>query len=552
MSIYYVNGQPKDQNAYVLYNDAYWKHIYRERSQFLGDRKVIDYYKYNYFQAFKDVEKQLKNKVSQYKTSTSVRIAMGETCQGTFCFDRSEINADDYYDILNFAKGHMVTEAKTSEVFFPDQTLKLQKIGNIIEQKPIKMRKTIHTLPRLGSRWEQQIVHYETKQMQSVILEIGYDIIGNDEIYGHCLIKLVSNFQYVISDFTLYHNVVRGNQHNSKLKSDKFCVFWTKNSQNLTSYYGEDVVGLPKICSFDPCQMFSSESSESCSSFSSQSSESSESSFSSYSSDSSLSSQSSDSSLSSMNSYSSESSQSSDSSLSSVSSYSSENSFSSQGSTNSENSYSSFNSLSSEVSINSLDSQYSFESSSSNESDSSLSSYSSESSDSSLSSQSSGLKIAYPEKIIYCYYNGSIASYIKFNWNQMTDSQETLVITKEEYDCLSDNQKAGFYPYQFNNYVRCSEDDYFIVYDVVLKQVVYDEYNNIDKMFCRAYDNEGNYIDFQLSDNWQNGFYFGGYECKRQQDWWFMQDGYVDAVGSFEAHIFIYNPTYEAIKPTLS
>jgi hypothetical protein len=44
--------------------------------------------------------------------------------------------------------------------------------------------------------------------------------------------------------------------------------------------------------------------------------------------------------------------------------------------------------------------------------------------------------------------------------------------------------------------VRCPEDDYLMVYDVVLKQVVYDEYNNIDKIFCRAYDNEGNYIDF--------------------------------------------------------
>ena len=134
----------------------------------------------------------------------------------------------------------------------------------------------------------------------------------------------------------------------------------------------------------------------------------------------------------------------------------------------------------------------------------------------------------------------------------MTGSYETLVITKEEYDRLADNQKEGFLPCQFNNYVRCPEDDYLMVYDVVLKQVVYDEYNNIDKIFCRAYDNEGNYIDFQLPDNWQNGFYFNGYECKRQQDWFFMQDGYVDGVAFQEAHIFIYNPTYEAIKPTLS
>ena len=546
MPIYYVNGQPKDQNAYVLNNDAYWQHVYRERSQFLGYRKVIDYYKYNYFQAFKDVEKQLKNKVSQYKTSTSVRITIGETCQGTFCFDRSEINADDY-DVLDFAKDHMITEAKTSEVFFPDQTLKLQKKRNetVIVQKPIKMRKITYTL---STSWKRQIDQYETEQMQSVISSSIYNLIGNDKIYGYCFIELGSNyddvFPYVISNFTLFPDVVRGSQHNSKLKSDKPCVFWTKNSQNLTSYYGEDVVGLPKICSFDPCYMFSSESSESCSSFSSYSSESS---------DSSLSSQSSDSSLSSMNSYSSESSQSSDSSLSSVSSYSSENSFSSQGSTNSENSYSSFNSCASEVSINSLDSQYSFESSSSNESDSSFSSQSSEPSESSFSSQSSELKIAYPEKIIYCYYYGSIASYFKYiNQDQMTGSYETLVITKEEYERLSDNQKDDYLPYQLNNYVRCSEDDYFMVYDVVLKQVVYDEYNNIDKIFCRAYDNEGGYIDFQLPDNWQNGFHFNGYECNRQQDWYFMQDGYVDAVGSFEAHIFIYNPTYEAIKPTLS
>ena len=539
MTIYYVNGQPKDQNASLLYN-TYWQHVYRERSQFLGSRKVIDYYKYNYFQAFKDVEKQLKNKVSQYKTSTSVRIAMGETCQGAFCFDRSEINGDDY-DVLDFAKDHMITEAKTSEVFFPDQTLKLQKKRNetIIVQKPIKMRKITYTLSLLGHCWEQQEDQYETEQMQSVISSSIYNLICNDKIYGYCFIELGSNydnvFPYVISNFTFYTDVVSGSQHNSKLKSDKTCVFWTKNSQNLTSYYGEDVVGLPKICSFDPCYMFSSESSESCSSISSYSSESSNSSISSYSSDSSLSSQS------------------SDSSLSSVSSYSSENSFSSQGSTNSENSYSSFNSCSSEVSINSLDSQYSFESSSSNESDSSFSSYSSESSESSFSSQSSGLKIAYPEQIIHCDYYGSIASYMKYiNQDQMTGSYETLVITKEEYDRLADNQKEGFLPCQFNNYVRCPEDDYLMVYDVVLKQVVYDEYNNIDKIFCRAYDNEGNYIDFQLPDNWQNGFYFNGYECKRQQDWFFMQDGYVDGVAFQEAHIFIYNPTYEAIKPTLS